>query len=76
MHSAEGNIGDIPLLGKVKELMSSADNAPIRDQTLEMNSPPWSLTGMAVGPTVAGVATLAIADVASSADVARAASRP
>ena len=44
-------------------------------QTLKMNSvPPRSLTGAAVGLTVAGAATLAVAEVASSADFAGAAS--
>ena len=56
--------------------MSLAGDAVLHVQTLEMNHVPHrSLTGAAVGLTVAGVATLAIAEVASSADFAGAASR-
>ena len=48
------------------------DHAPIHGQTLDMNSvPPRSLTAVAVGPTVAGVVPLAVAEVASSADCAQ-----
>ena len=60
----------VKLMGIHPERMSSADSAPIHDQTLEMNSvPPRNLTGVAVGPTVAGVMPLAVAEVASSADL-------